>query len=81
MRSQVTDVIVTYCLLELRDRGHRLDFVTYESVKASYKREDFIMQVPGIGGGKIGEMNPVSGKIARIVGNARSEFSAKICFF
>jgi hypothetical protein len=43
--------------LELKSRGQKLDFVTYESVATAYK-EDFTMQVPGLGRIMIGEMNP-----------------------
>jgi hypothetical protein len=56
-RNNVTDAICAYCLLELKSRGQKLDFVTYESVATAYK-EDFTMQVPGLGRIMIGEMNP-----------------------
>jgi hypothetical protein len=57
-RTTAGDALVSYCLLELKDRGVKLDHLTYEALKAAYRREDFMFQVPGAGNVSVSEMSP-----------------------
>jgi len=41
-------------------RGLRLDYVTYDALKAGFQNESLIFQVPGLGSIELGEMNPAS---------------------
>lgn len=70
-RSDTTDAICAYCLLELKSRGQKLDFVSYEAVAAGFT-EDFTMQVPGVGRVIISEMNPGFTKITSSEGRKKS---------
>lgn len=57
-RSTVGDALVAYCLLELKDRGMRLDPLTYDGLKTGYRDEGFVFQVPGAANVSVSEMNP-----------------------
>jgi hypothetical protein len=59
-RTTVGDALVAYCLLELKDRGLKLEYMTYEALRTGYRRDDFVFQVPGAGNVSIAEMNPAT---------------------
>ena len=64
-RSSVGDTLVAYCLIELHERGVRLDHVTYDALKTGFRNEDLIVQVPGLGSVKLAQMNPAADKVRR----------------
>jgi hypothetical protein len=57
-RSNLADVVVGYCLLELRLRGVKLDFQTYEKALAGYGSHSFVFQIVGAGNVSLGKLNP-----------------------
>jgi hypothetical protein len=66
-RTAVTDTILAYCLLELKERGLKLDHVTYDALKTGFQRENLVLQVPGLGNVELAEMNPATGKVATLL--------------
>jgi hypothetical protein len=77
-RSVVTDTIVAYCLLELKDRGLKLDHVSYDALKAGFQREDLILQVPGLGSVEPAEMNPATGKVPSLLASGRKTIGGNV---
>jgi hypothetical protein len=77
-RCAVTDTIVAYCLLELRDRGLRLDHVTYEALRTGFHREDLVLQVPGFGNLEVSEMNPAAGKVATLLARGKETIGGNL---
>jgi hypothetical protein len=65
-RTTVGDAITAYCLLELKDRGMKLDYVTYDALKMGYHEETFTFQVPGAGLVSVAEMNPAK-EVPRLI--------------
>lgn len=76
-RSLVSDILVAYCLLELRDRGLKLDHVSYDALKTGFQLEDFIFQVPGLGNVQLSEMNPASVIIPSLLAGAKKTIASK----
>ena len=69
-RDDVGDAILTYCLIELKVRGIKLDFVTYDALRKSFG-EERLLQVPGLGSLEIREFDPAAGKVASISASGR----------
>lgn len=57
-RAEITDALVAYCLLELKERGVKLDYVTYAALKSGFQNESLVFQIPNMGSVELGEMNP-----------------------
>ena len=57
-RSGLGDVVVGYCLLEMRLRGVKLDFQTYQGALAGYGSHSFVFQIVGAGNVSLGQLNP-----------------------
>jgi hypothetical protein len=61
-RTEITDALIAYCLLELKERGLRLDHVTFDAFMTGFKDERLVFQVPGLGSVELAEMNPADSK-------------------
>lgn len=48
-RTLMTDVLLGYCLAELRARKLRMEFSTYEVVKTSFTNQKFQFKITGRG--------------------------------
>jgi hypothetical protein len=70
-RNAVGDTLVAYCLIELKERGIKLDHVTYDALKSGFQKENLILQVPGLGNVELAEMNPAGGKASSIMAATR----------
>ncbi len=57
-RDKLTDLIIGYCLLELRLRGAKLDFQTYEKAFGLFKSHSFMFYISGMGNVSLGQLNP-----------------------
>jgi hypothetical protein len=57
-RAKVTDALLAYCLLELKERGLKLDYVTYDALKTGFLNEGLIFNVLGQGSVELREMSP-----------------------
>ena len=76
-RDDVGDVILTYCLIELKARGVKLDFVTYDALSKAFG-EERLLQVPGVGSLKIGELDPAAGKLGSVSARGRKPIVTRI---
>jgi hypothetical protein len=70
-RTPVTDAIAAYCLVELKDRGIKLDYVTYEALKTGFQNEKLVLHVQGVGSVEIAEMNPAAGKVPTLLASSK----------
>lgn len=72
-RSALTDPLLTFCLLELRERGLKLDYVTYEALKTGFGAEHMTLQIQGVGAVELSEMDPASNRVVRLLASANNK--------
>jgi hypothetical protein len=70
-RTPVTDAIAAYSLVELKDRGIKLDYVTYEALKTGFRNEKLVLHVQGVGSVELAEMNPAAGKVPTLLASSK----------
>lgn len=58
-RSNVKDIIVGYCLIELSKRGLKLDFSTYQKAIGAYGLDRFTFSLVGIAQVQLGFLSPI----------------------
>jgi hypothetical protein len=46
--------------VELKERRLKLDYVTYQALKAGFQSEDVVFQIPGQGNVQLREMDPAT---------------------
>jgi hypothetical protein len=74
-RTAITDPIVACCLLELRDRGVKLDYVTYNALKTGFQSENLTLHILGAISVEFAEMNPAKGKVIPLLGSGKKIMS------
>jgi hypothetical protein len=63
---------------ELKERGLKLDHVSYDALKTGFPKEDLVFQVPGLGSVELAEMNPATGRVPSFMASGRKPIGGNV---